>query len=81
MLCDVVAAMKKDMPALNNFFIFGNVINNGVIELLAITHDINTDIDRIDRIEYIELSNKSDEEVKRLMQLAITNWHDMPEYI
>ena len=75
LLCDVVAAMKKDMPTLNNFAIFGNVINNGVMELLAVTHDINTDIDRID---YIELSNKSDKEIKRLMQLAITNWHDMP---
>lgn len=75
MLCDVVATMKKDMPELNNFAIFGNMINNGVMELLAVTHDIQTDIDRID---YIELSNKSDEEIKRLMQLAITNWHDMP---
>ena len=75
MLCGVVANMKKAHPELNKFAIFGNVINNGVMELLAVTHDINTDIDRID---YIELSNKSDEEIKRLMQLAITNWHDMP---
>ena len=75
MLCDVVTNMKKDMPALNNFAIFGNVINNGLMELLVVTHDINKDIDRID---YIELSDKSDEEIKRLMQLAITNWHDTP---
>lgn len=75
LLCEVVAAIKKDMPTLNNFAIFGNVINNGVMELLAVTHDIHTDIDRID---YIELSNKSDKEIKRLMQLAITKWHDMP---
>lgn len=75
MLCDVVAAMKKDMPALNNFAIFGNVINNDVMEMLAVTHDINTDIDRID---YIELSNKREQEIKEAMQLAITNWHDMP---
>lgn len=78
MLCGVVAAMKKDMPTLNNFSIFGNVINNGVMELLAVTHDINTHIDRID---YIELSNKSEQEVKEAMQLAISNWHDMPEHI
>lgn len=75
MLCDVVAAMKKDMPTLNNFAIFGNVINSDVMELLAIKHDIQTDIDRID---YIELSNKSEQETKEAMQLAITNWHDMP---
>ena len=75
MLCDVVADLKKECPILNNFAIFGNVINNDVMELLAVTHDIQTDIDRID---YIELSNKSDAEIKRLMQLAITNWHDMP---
>ena len=74
-LCEVVAEMKKDMPALNNFAIFGNVINSDVMELLAVTHDINTDIDRID---YIELSNKSDEEIKKAMQLAITKWHDIP---
>lgn len=41
MLCDVVAAMKKEMPALNNFAIFGNMINNDVMELLAVTHDIH----------------------------------------
>lgn len=75
MLCDVVAAMKKDMPELNNFAIFGNMINNGVMELLAVTHDIQTDIYRVG---YVELSNNSDKEIKRLMQLAITNWHDMP---
>lgn len=75
MLCDVVVNMKKAHPELNKFAIFGNVINNSVMELLAVEHDINTDIDRID---YIELSNKSDKEIKRLMQLAITNWHDMP---
>ena len=75
MLCEVVANMKKECPVLNNFAIFGNVINNGVMELLAVTHDMNTDIDRID---YIELSNKSEQEIKEAMQLAITNWHDMP---
>ena len=75
MLCGVVAAMRKDMPTLNNFAIFGNVINNGVMELLAVENATHTHIDRID---YIELSNKSDEEIKRLMQLAITNWHDTP---
>ena len=75
MLCGVVATMKKDMPTLNNFAIFGNVINNDVMELLAVTHDIHTDIDRID---FIELSNKSEQEIKEAMQLAITNWHDMP---
>lgn len=74
-LCDVVAAMQKDMPELNNFAIFGNVINNDVMELLAVTHDIHTHIDRID---YIDLSNKSQKEIKEAMQLAITNWHDMP---
>ena len=51
------------------------MINNGVMELLAVKHATCTHIDRID---YIELSNKSDEEIKRLMQLAITNWHDTP---
>ena len=75
MLCEVVANMKKECPVLNNFAIFGNVINNSVMELLAVTPDINTDIDRID---YIELSNKSEQEIKEAMQLAITNWHDMP---
>ena len=75
LLCEVVANMKKECPVLNNFAIFGNVINNSVMELLAVTPDINTDIDRID---YIELSNKSEQEIKEAMQLAITNWHDMP---
>ena len=74
MLCDVVGIMKKDMPLLHDYSIFGNVINNDVIELLAVTHDIQTDIDRID---YIELSDKSEQEIKEAMQLAITNWHDM----
>ena len=75
MLCEVVATMKKDMPALNNFAIFGNMINNDVMELLAVEHATHTHVDRID---YIELSNKSDAEIKEAMQLAITNWHDMP---
>ena len=74
-LCGVVAAMKKDMPALNNFAIFGNVINDNVMELLAVEHSTHT---RIDRIDYIELSDKSEQEIKEAMQLAITNWHDMP---
>ena len=78
MLCGVVAAMKKDMPSLNDFAIFGNVLNSNEMELLAVKYATHTHIDRID---YIELSNKSDEEIKRLMQLAITNWHDMPTYI
>ena len=74
LLCEVFANMKKAHPELNNFAIFGNVINNGVMELLAVTHDIQTDIYRID---YIQLSNKSEQETKEAMQLAITNWHDM----
>ena len=78
LLCEVFANMKKAHPELNNFAIFGNVINNDVMELLAVTHDIQTDIYRID---YIQLSNKSEKEIKRLMQLAITNWHDIPEHI
>lgn len=73
LLCAVFANMKKAHPELNNFAIFGNVINNDVMELLAVTHDINTDIYRID---YIDLSNKSEQETKEAMQLAITNWHD-----
>ena len=77
-LCEVVANMKKAHPELNNFAIFGNVINNGVMELLAVEHDIQTDIYRI---AYVELSNKSEQEVKEAMQLAIANWHDMPEHI
>ena len=71
MLCDVVADLKKECPVLNNFAIFGNVIENGVIELLAVEYDIQSYIYRIDNID---LSNKSEQEIKEAMQLAIRDY-------
>lgn len=74
-LCEVVANMKKECPVLNNFAIFGNVLNSNEMELLAVEPDIKSYIYRIGNID---LSDKSKQEIKEAMQLAITNWHDTP---